>query len=66
MHWWHTGAGALLRSGVVLTRSHLIVIVVSLIRHGTVLHRVAVLTLRTTCILTLREVPHLLHCEFVS
>ena len=64
MHWWHTGAGALLRSGVVLTRSHLIV-VISLVRHGTVLHRVAMLTLRTTWVLTLGEVSHLLHCECV-
>jgi hypothetical protein len=47
MHRGHTGAGTLLGRGVVLTRSHLIV-VISLIRHGTVLHRVAVLALRAT------------------
>jgi hypothetical protein len=64
MHWWHTGAGTLLGCGMVLTRSHLVV-VVSLVRHGTVLHGVAVLTLRATRVLTLGEVSHLLHCQYV-
>jgi hypothetical protein len=47
-----------------LTGSHLIMIV-SLVRHGTMLHGVAVLAGRSTLKLSLLEVAHLRHCNHV-
>lgn len=63
MHRRHTGARSLLRGSVMLTGSHLVV-VVPLIRHGTMLHRIAMLALRSTRVLSLGEIT--LHCRFIS